>query len=168
VPKSVNGLTRFTRAMSPRALERFARLLIGRDTPCMRAYSMDLRERVLAAVDRGTPRKEIVRTLGISEPTIRRYLRLRRETGSVAPKPPPKRPFSIGQSVEHRRALWKQLEEHYDATLEKHCRLCGRESEGLRSLSPLCLGRSAGWVGRSKKECGCLRRKRRREKCLAR
>jgi hypothetical protein len=50
----------------------------------MRAYSMDLRERVLAAVDRATPRKEIVRTLGVSEPTIRRYLRLRRETGSVA------------------------------------------------------------------------------------
>src|SRR5687768_18620347 len=43
----------------------------------MRAYSMDLRERVLAAVDRGTPRKEIVHTLGVSEPTIRRYLRLR-------------------------------------------------------------------------------------------
>ena len=79
----------------------------------MRAYSMDLRERVLAALDRGTPRKEIARTLGVSEPTIRRYLRLRRETGSVAPKPPPKRPFSIGQSVEQRRALWKQLEEHY-------------------------------------------------------
>ena len=89
----------------------------------MRAYSMDLRERVVAAVDRGTPRKEIVRTLGVSEPTIRRYLRLRRETGSVAPKPPPKRPFSIGQGVEHRRALWKQLEEHNDATLEQHCRL---------------------------------------------
>jgi transposase len=49
----------------------------------MRAYSMDLRERVVAAVDRGTPRKEIVRTLGVSEPTIRRYLRLRRETGSL-------------------------------------------------------------------------------------
>jgi transposase len=89
----------------------------------MRAYSMDLRQRVLAAVDRGTSRREIVHTLGVSEPTIRRYLRLRRETGSVAPKPYPKRPFSIGQSVEQRRALWKQLEEHNDATLEKHCQL---------------------------------------------
>src|SRR5215212_2888395 len=103
----------------------------------MRAYSMDLRERVLAAVDRGMPRKEIVRTLGVSEPTIRRYLRLRRETGSVAPKPPPKRPFSIGQSVEQRRALWNQLEEHDDPTLEKHCQSCGRESKEIRSLSPL-------------------------------
>jgi transposase len=103
----------------------------------MRAYSMDLRKRVLAAVDRGTPRKEIVRTLGVSEPTIRRYLRLRREMGSVAPKPPPaKRTFSIGQSVEQKRALWKQLEEHYDATLEKHCLLWEREQGDKVSLSP--------------------------------
>lgn len=45
---------------------------------------MDLRERVLAAVDHGTPTEVKVRMLGVSQPTIRRYLRLRRETGSVA------------------------------------------------------------------------------------
>jgi transposase len=115
----------------------------------MRAYSMDLRERVLAAVDRGTPRKEIVRTLGVSEPTIRRYLRLRRETGSVAPKPPPppKRTFSIGQSVEQRRALWKQLEEHDDATLEKHCQLWERKQGVKVSISTMSRAiRRLGWT----------------------
>jgi transposase len=113
----------------------------------MRAYSMDLRERVLAAVDRGTPRKEIVRTLGVSEPTIRRYLRLRRETGSVAPKPPPKRPFSIGQNVEQRRALWKQLEEHHDATLERHCLLWEREQGDKVSISTMSRAiRRLGWT----------------------
>ncbi len=108
---------------------------------------MDLRERVLAAVARGTPRKEIVRTLSVSEPTIRRYLRLRRETGSVAPKPPPKRPFSIGQNVEHRRALWKQLEEHEDATLEKHCRLWERKRGVKVSISTMSRAiRRLGWT----------------------
>ena len=108
---------------------------------------MDLRERVLAAVDRGTLRKEIVRTLGISEPTIRRYLRLRRETGSVAPKPPPKRPFSIGQNVEQRRALWKQLEEHEGATLEKHCRLWERKRGVKVSISTMSRAiRRLGWT----------------------
>jgi len=113
----------------------------------MRAYSMDLRERVLAAVDRGTPREEIVRTLGVSQPTIRRYLRLRRETGSVAPKPPLKRPFSIGQSVEQKRALWNQLEEHDDATLEKHCQLWERK-QGVRvSISTMSRAiRRLGWT----------------------
>jgi transposase len=113
----------------------------------MRAYSMDLRERVLAAVDRGMPRKEIVRTLGVSEPTIRRYLRLRRESGSVAPKPPPKRPFSIGQSVEQRRALWKQLEEHDDATLERHCQLWEIKQGVKVSISTMSRAiRRLGWT----------------------
>jgi transposase len=113
----------------------------------MRAYSMDLRERVLAAVDRGTPRNEIVRTLGVSQPTIRRYLRLRREKGSVAPKPPPKRPFSIGQSLEHRRALWKQLEEHDDATLERHCQLWERKQGDKVSIATMSRAiRRLGWT----------------------
>jgi transposase len=113
----------------------------------MRAYSMDLRERVVAAVDRGTPRKEIVHMLGVSEPTIRRYLRLRRETGSVAPKPPPKRPFSIGRSLKHRRALWKQLEEHNDATLEIHCQLWERSQGDKVSISTMSRAiRRLGWT----------------------
>jgi transposase len=108
---------------------------------------MDLRERVLAAVDRGTPREEIVRTLGVSQPTIRRYLRLRRETGSVAPKPPPKRPFSIGQNLEQRRALWKQLEEHDDATLERHCLLWERKQGDKVSISTMSRAiRRLGWT----------------------
>ena len=102
---------------------------------------------MLAAVDRGMPRKEIVRMLGVSEATIRRYLRLRRETGSVAPKPPPKRPLSIGQSVEHRRALWKQLEEHDDATLEKHCQLWERKHNVKVSISTMSRAiRRLGWT----------------------
>jgi transposase len=44
----------------------------------MKPYSKDLRLKVLAAVDRGMPRKEVARVFGVSEPTIRRYLRLRR------------------------------------------------------------------------------------------
>ncbi len=49
----------------------------------MKAYSKDLRLKVLAAVDRGMPREEIVRVFGVSAPAIRRYLRPRRETGVV-------------------------------------------------------------------------------------
>jgi transposase len=75
-------------------------------------------------------------------------LRLRRETGSVAPKPPPKRPFSIGQSVEQRRALWKQLAEHNDATtLERHC-LLWEIKQGVKvSISTMSRAiRRLGWT----------------------
>ena len=41
----------------------------------MNGYSKDLRLRILAAVDREMPRKEVVRTFGV----IGRYLRRRRE-----------------------------------------------------------------------------------------
>ena len=36
----------------------------------MNAYSLDLRLKVLDAVDRGIPRKEVVRIFGISMPTL--------------------------------------------------------------------------------------------------
>ena len=57
----------------------------------MKAYSVDVREKVLRAVDRGYPREEIVKLLGVSRATIKRYLKQRRETGSVAPKAIPGR-----------------------------------------------------------------------------
>jgi transposase len=58
----------------------------------MKAYSVDLRAKVLRAVEQGYARKEIVKLLGVSPATIKRYLKQRRETGSVAPKPRPGRP----------------------------------------------------------------------------
>jgi transposase len=36
---------------------------------------------------KGAVRRELVRIFGISLPTIERYLRRRRETGELAPKP---------------------------------------------------------------------------------
>ena len=54
----------------------------------MRAYSMDLRERVVAACDEGTDtRAEIAERFSVSESWIRRLLQRRRETGTIAPKP---------------------------------------------------------------------------------
>ena len=54
----------------------------------MKTYSMDLRERVIAACDEGTDtRAEIAERFSVSESWIRRLLQRRRETGSIAPKP---------------------------------------------------------------------------------
>ena len=86
----------------------------------MRAYSKDLRIRVLEAVDRGTPRPEVVRVFQVSLPTIKRWLRRRRETGSLAPSPRPGPP-AVKQGP-LRAGLLPQLEAHPDATLEEHCR----------------------------------------------
>src|SRR4028118_166053 len=54
-------------------------------TERMRAYSMDLRERVVAAVDRGMTQEQAAVTFGVSVNTVARYLTRRRNTGSLAP-----------------------------------------------------------------------------------
>jgi transposase len=50
-------------------------------------YSQDLRERVVAAVDEGDTREEAAERLGVSVRFVYDMLRLRRETGSLAPRP---------------------------------------------------------------------------------
>jgi transposase len=92
----------------------------------MKAYSKDLRLKVLAAVDRGMPKKEVARVFGVSEPTIRRYLRLRRETGEVEPKPLRGPPARKRTALEER--LPAQVRLNPDLTLAEHCELFEEES----------------------------------------
>lgn len=89
----------------------------------MNAYSEDLRLRVLAAVDRGMARKEVVRTFGVSIAIIGRYLRRRREGADLAPRPSTGRTPTILPNLQQRRALWKQLEHNDTATLERRCEI---------------------------------------------
>lgn len=49
----------------------------------MKTYSHDLREKLLAAVDRGMPSKEATEAFGVSPATLKRWLKRRRETGSA-------------------------------------------------------------------------------------
>jgi transposase len=113
----------------------------------MNAYSLDLRLKVLDAVDCGIPRREVVRTFGVSMPTLERYLRRRRRTGEVAPKPSPGRTPTICATSEERRALWMQLEENEEATLERHCELW--EERGGARVSVATMSRAVrklGWT----------------------
>lgn len=104
----------------------------------MKAYSQDLRERVLRAVDQGMSQKEAARIFGVSEPSIKRYLKQRRETGSLAPRSIPGRPKrKIGPLLD---GLRPQLEAHPDATLEEHCRQW--EAETGAKVSPSTMGRA--------------------------
>src|SRR5436305_2644426 len=108
----------------------------------MRPYSQDLRERVVKAVDQGMLRKDITKIFGVSESSIKRYLKLRYKTGNLAPKPIPGRPPKKVGALEN--GLLPQLEAHPDATLEEHCKLwetgtgmkvsISTMSEGIRRL----------------------------------
>ena len=93
----------------------------------MKPYSKDLRLKVLAAVDRGVQRKEVARVFGVSEPTIRRYLRLRRQTGDVEPRPLPGPPARKREALE--QSLPAQVRLNSDLTLEEHCELFEETSD---------------------------------------
>ena len=84
----------------------------------MKPYSKDLRLRVLSAVDSGKPREEVAKTFSVSMPTIKRWLRRRRETGGVEAKPIPGRPSRKGAMLEG--WLPKHLQANDDLTLEEH------------------------------------------------
>ena len=113
----------------------------------MNAYSKDLRVRVLAAVERGTPREEIARAFDVSLATIGRWLRRLRETGEVTPRPSPGRTARILRTTEERRTLWRQLEDKREATLEEHCELWERERGVRVSVATMSrVIRRLGWT----------------------
>jgi transposase len=104
----------------------------------MKPYSKDPRLRVLAAVDGGIPREEVARVFSVSVPTIKRWLKRRRETGDVEPKPIPGRPSVKGVALEG--WLPPHLEKNHDLTLDEH-REAFEEARGI--------GVSAATVGRA-------------------
>jgi transposase len=85
----------------------------------MNAYSKDLRSKVLAAIDRGVPRREVQDLFGISRSTIKRWLKRRRLTGDVAIHQIPGRPSVKGERL--REWLPSHLKSDPDLTLKEHC-----------------------------------------------
>ncbi len=85
----------------------------------MKAYSQDLRQRILQTVDEGKTQAEAAHRFKVSETTVKRYVRQRREKGHVRPKPIPGRPPTKRAPLEAQLQL--QLEKQPDATLQEHC-----------------------------------------------
>jgi len=85
----------------------------------MKAYSIDLRERVAATCDEGIDnRAEVAQRFAVCQSWIRRLLPRRRETGSLAPKPHGggRPPAFQGESADRLQAA---VASHPDATLEE-------------------------------------------------
>ena len=116
----------------------------------MKGYSNDLRERVVAALDQGMSRQEVTTTFRVSLGSIKRWLRLRRDTGQVAPRRVGRRPRA---AVPHEQAaLREQLQAAPDATLPEHAALWNALFG--TTLSHWTLGRrirQLGWTRKKKR-----------------
>jgi transposase len=120
----------------------------------MKAYSMDLRQRVVAACDEGgATREAIAARFSVSVRWVRDLLKRRRETGSIAPKPRGGgRPPAFDAAASAR--LRETVRGDNDATLQELARaaevLCG-PSAVHRALARLGITRKKSHGGRPSK-----------------
>ena len=89
----------------------------------MRAYPQDLRQQVLRAVDEGISRAQIMDLFQVSRATIKRYVKQRRETGTVLPRPIPGRPSKKGAALQ--MGVQELLEAHPEARQQDYCQWWG-------------------------------------------
>lgn len=113
----------------------------------MRAYSLDLRERIVRAVRRGAHPAAVAAQFEVSARTVKRYLQ-RAEAGRLPPSPIPGRPREIGPDREEAlRAQWRAAP---DAPLTEHC---DAWATGLGArVHPTTMSRSLARLGWSRKK----------------
>ncbi|HLZ80530.1 MAG TPA: IS630 family transposase [Ktedonobacteraceae bacterium] len=101
----------------------------------MKAYSQDLRERIVQTVDERKTQAETAHLFKVSLKTVERYIRQRREKGHLLPKPIPGRPPTKRAVLEAK--LQPQLEKKPDATLQEHCKAFETETGIKVSISTM-------------------------------
>ena len=113
----------------------------------MGAYSKDLRIKTLVALQRGIPRREVVETFGVSLATLKRWVKKSREGEDLEPRHSTGRKRRILATLEEKKALWKQLEENDDATLEHHCQMWEQKTGVLVSIATMsrAIREKLGW-----------------------
>jgi transposase len=81
----------------------------------MRAYSADLRQRVLADCDRGLTTRAVATKFSVSESWVRRLKQRRRATGQTAPHAQRHGPVPLAQT--HGDRIRQAIRDRPDATL---------------------------------------------------
>ena len=102
----------------------------------MNAYSEDLREKIVEALERGMGKSQAARTFSVSLSSVKRYAKLAQEGRSLAPK---NRPGSKPKLEERsRKLLQADLEEHPFLTLQQRCEYLWAVASVEVSRSTVC------------------------------
>ena len=111
----------------------------------MKAYSIDLRERIVRAIDDGMSVSEASRVFPVGRSTVKRYLSQRRDHGDLTPKAIPGRTPTIGP--EQFIILRAQVETWPDASLAEHVRHWARAQHVVVSVSTMSRAlKQIGWA----------------------
>jgi transposase len=108
-----------------------------------RAYSRDLRERLLQVLASGLSAVEVARRTGVSVSSLHRWKTKAAEGESLEPSHSPGGPRKISPDAE--AALRVQVAAHPDATLAEHCALW--TAAGQATVSVATMSRALGRLG---------------------
>jgi len=123
----------------------------------MKAYSEDLRRKIVQAVEKETSKSEVARAFGVGLSSVKRYVAMAREGRSLSPKKRPGTKPKIGEDA--RRLLEADLEERPAATLPRRREFLRRVA-GVR-VSDSTVSRILKRMGWSRKKIGgCVRTRR--------
>jgi transposase len=114
----------------------------------MKAYSSDLRAKIVAAVEAGSSKAEVARVFHVGLSTVKRYLTQQHQTGSLTPKRHPGRAPTI--RPDQRPLLVAQLDAHPAGFLDEHCTWWA-EQTGIR-VSPSTMSREIKRLGYTRKK----------------
>src|SRR5262249_23558275 len=111
----------------------------------MKAYAMDLRQRVLADCDAGLPTLAVARTYRVSPAWVRR-LQQRRQAGEVAPRPPRHPPPAWAAHADALRAAVREQPDRTRGELKARLMLALSLTTLWRAPRALGLRRKKKWA----------------------
>jgi transposase len=116
----------------------------------MKAYSKDLRRKIVDAIERGMPKAQAARTFGVGISTVKRYATKVQRGESLEPGKAPGKPPKIDERA--KKLLEVDLEERPFATLRERCEYVEAISGVSVSRSTMC--RAIARIGSTRKKGG--------------
>jgi transposase len=116
----------------------------------MKAYSEDLRRKIVDAIERGMPKAEAARTFGVGISTVKRYATKAQRGESLAPGKAPGKRSKMDQKVS--KLLEADLLERPFVTLQQRCEYVEAISGVSVSRSTMC--RAIARIGSTRKKGG--------------
>ncbi len=113
----------------------------------MNGYSEDLREKIVAAIGRGSSKSQAARTFGVSLSSVKRYARLAERGESLTPRKGGGRPPKADETTT--KLLEDDVEKRPTSTITERCRFL-RSATG-KSLSTSTVRRLLKRLGFSQK-----------------
>jgi transposase len=102
----------------------------------MKPYSMDLRERVVSAIEKGNSSyRKVAQRFSVSKTCVERWVKLKRTEGHIVPR---KQGGSVSAVMAHQAQLVAIFEQCTDATLAEYCELLYEQTGLWVSQSTMC------------------------------